>query len=280
MKQVVCWLLFGLVCAMTPAQRYNRLVFRREPAGRLGYGTFNCTVCPEAGADVICLAAERQRWANVWECHAIFDVPVEIVKPVVECGEELESCNLTYSARNVTENIHLTNNGAALCMQARVLVSDWLDDSLDPLWGSLAQALSLKSVDWTFVTLWNLFWDAPRDFLFDEDMTLQMGIFTGLLGGISLAALAALGEHCLCKRPASPKPRRPRPRKCKVKDEVAATQEEECCVCKENRRIYAAVPCGHLLLCNVCFKETPSQCYLCNKEVEKLCRIFLPCQAE
>lgn len=65
-----------------------------------------------------------------------------------------------------------------------------------------------------------------------------------------------------------------RPRLSIVEDEKASSHVEECLVCKENRRIYAAMPCSHLVVCATCKRKLKtSRCPVCNAESE-WARIF------
>lgn len=49
-------------------------------------------------------------------------------------------------------------------------------------------------------------------------------------------------------------------------DEKASIPSEECLICKENKRIYTALACGHLIACASCkHRIETSRCPLCNK---------------
>jgi recombinational DNA repair protein RecR len=58
-------------------------------------------------------------------------------------------------------------------------------------------------------------------------------------------------------------------------DEKASTSDHECLICKDNKRIYAMVPCGHLIACASCkLLLGTNPCPLCNKAHRKWLRIF------
>lgn len=49
-------------------------------------------------------------------------------------------------------------------------------------------------------------------------------------------------------------------------DEKASIPSEECLICKENKRIYTALACGHLVACASCKQQIETRrCPLCNK---------------
>jgi len=49
-------------------------------------------------------------------------------------------------------------------------------------------------------------------------------------------------------------------------DEKASIPSEECLICKENKRIYTALACGHLIACASCKQQIETRrCPLCNK---------------
>lgn len=63
-----------------------------------------------------------------------------------------------------------------------------------------------------------------------------------------------------------------------VPPDVEATptdnENERCVVCLTNKKEYAYIPCGHLILCPRCAKIDNDTCYCCRGKVEKVQRII------
>lgn len=59
------------------------------------------------------------------------------------------------------------------------------------------------------------------------------------------------------------------------KDEKASIPLEECLICIENKRIYTALPCGHLIACASCKQQIETRrCPMCNAENKGWLRTF------
>lgn len=62
-----------------------------------------------------------------------------------------------------------------------------------------------------------------------------------------------------------------------VQDEIADPDNinDACVICQENKRLYAAVPCGHTLCCDACrTKIAHNKCPFCRAKIEKLFRYY------
>jgi hypothetical protein len=58
-------------------------------------------------------------------------------------------------------------------------------------------------------------------------------------------------------------------------DEEALTSESECLVCRENKRIYVMISCGHLIACASCKLSIESRpCIICNGVNTGWLRVF------
>ncbi len=52
--------------------------------------------------------------------------------------------------------------------------------------------------------------------------------------------------------------------------------ESLCIICKQNKKIYAVVPCGHLIFCESCREKYKSdECPICRSSIEKTLKIFV-----
>ena len=57
------------------------------------------------------------------------------------------------------------------------------------------------------------------------------------------------------------------------KDTIAEKTEDECIVCRENKRCLAFQPCGHVPSCHRCFEQL-TKCPMCRQVVENTVHIF------
>lgn len=61
----------------------------------------------------------------------------------------------------------------------------------------------------------------------------------------------------------------------RIEDTKAENDAEECIVCKENKKIYILVPCGHTSTCGKCRDVNLKQCYVCREPVNSIIRFYL-----
>lgn len=58
-------------------------------------------------------------------------------------------------------------------------------------------------------------------------------------------------------------------------DEKASKHDEECLICKDNKRIYTLIACGHVVACGDCKEQLKqSPCPLCNKQNSGWLRVY------
>jgi hypothetical protein len=50
--------------------------------------------------------------------------------------------------------------------------------------------------------------------------------------------------------------------------------ESLCCICINNKKTYALVPCGHLCLCDNCSELKPELCPICRSETVSCIKIY------
>ncbi len=61
------------------------------------------------------------------------------------------------------------------------------------------------------------------------------------------------------------------------KDEKAEKDDDQCCVCLDNRKTCAVFPCGHVCLCGACAKDEKKlegKCPMCRKPLEDVRRTY------
>jgi hypothetical protein len=97
----------------------------------------------------------------------------------------------------------------------------------------------------------------------------------GLLTFVVVAALCTAVDEPIRSNPERSRPKEHKKRT--VQDEKADPDSinDGCVICVENKRIYAAVPCGHTLCCNACqAKIANGKCPFCRAKIERLFRYY------
>lgn len=61
-----------------------------------------------------------------------------------------------------------------------------------------------------------------------------------------------------------------------LKTEKIFPERNKCVVCYDRSPVHACVPCGHLVLCSLCYSTfKPTLCPVCNQQANDVIKIFM-----
>lgn len=287
--------LFHLVVSISSrlitSSEFDYLTFRKDPRGRRGYGTFTCDKgdCPDLKSDIFCLADRHTvtYTKEGYECFSIFLNPVEITSPKIACNGTIpEGCNLVFQLSETDILDRVVYNYLILFPQYATYAEDMIDDVIvEPV-----TRFPLLIIEFVFSFITDLIlvttftvqcflllakWNLTVEDFWEPSKFMMLVAIDGLVVNVAIYAVIFMMkswiDECssICRR-------RKVIQIVKTEEIPASSQDKECLVCRENEKVHAAIPCGHLLLCDACVVKhiEREKCFLCAKEIEKFQRIF------